>query len=258
MADPRIRAALFDVLEQNRPRQGNEGNLQSGLVLGEAARALGIRRDRQAEQDLLTEWQNLFRIGYLAWGHNLDNPNPPFCHFTERGVAVLEHVQRDPANPQGYLAHLARVAEISPIAMSYLTEALDCYVAGLHKAGAVLLGGAVERLAADVRDAVAQRAQRLNEKVPEALNDWRIKRVLDALKAFFDQQKQQFAGELRERYEAYWPAFTQQIRAIRNDVGHPSSIEPITADAVHAAFLVFPEVAGVADALIRWTRAVED
>ncbi|MBQ4853600.1 hypothetical protein IMW82_02770 [Rhodanobacter sp. B2A1Ga4] len=258
MADPRIRAALLDVLEQNRPRPGSEGNLQSNQVLSETAKALGIRRDHQAEQALLTEWNELFRTGYLAWGHDLNNPNPPFCHFTERGVAVLEHAQRDPANPQGYLAHLARVAEISPIAMSYLTEALDCYVAGLHKAGAVLLGGAAERLAADVRDAVVHRAQRLNEKAPEALNDWRIKRVLDALKAFFDQQKQLFAGELKERYEAYWPAFTQHIRAIRNDAGHPSSIEPITADAVHAAFLVFPEVANVAGALVRWARAVED
>jgi hypothetical protein len=68
MADPRICAALLDVLEQNRPRQGNEGNLQPGLILGEAARALGIRRDQQAEQDLLTEWQDLFRTGYLAKG----------------------------------------------------------------------------------------------------------------------------------------------------------------------------------------------
>lgn len=255
MADPKTRAVLLDVLARNRPNLRDNGNLQAGTVLREAAGALGIRRDEDQERFLLTEWQELFRTGYLAWGHNLDNPNPPFCHFTERGERAKEGAQRDPANPDGYLAQLAQVATIGPIGWSYLTEALDCYVGGMCKAAAVLLGGANERLAVDVRDAVLAFHQRHETKAPDALIDWRIKRVLDALKAFFDREKPRLPGELKERYEAYWPAFTQQIRTIRNDAGHPSSIDPISAEAVHAAFLVFPEVAGVSTGLIEWCEA---
>lgn len=252
MADPKIRAVLLDVLARQRPQSPTDGSLQSSTILRETADVLGIRRDEVKEQSLLTEWQELFRTGYLAWGANLSNPDPPFCHFTDRGERAMEGAQRDPANPEGFLVHLARIATISPICRSYLTEALDCYVGGMHKAAAVLLGGANERLAVDVRDAVLAFHQRRETKAPEALIDWRIKRVLDALRTFFDREKMKFTGELKERYEAYWPAFTQQIRTIRNDAGHPSSIDPITAEAVHAAFLVFPEVARVSTGLIAW------
>jgi hypothetical protein len=40
------------------------------------------------------------------------------------------------------LAHLASVAPLNDVAMSCLTEGLDCYVARLFKAAAVMVGGA--------------------------------------------------------------------------------------------------------------------
>lgn len=58
--------------------------------------------------------------------------------------------------------------------------------------------------------------------------------------------------ELRERYEVYWSAFAGQIRTVRNDAGHPVSIDPVTADTVHASLLIFPELAGLASALWNW------
>jgi len=77
---------------------------------------------------------------------------------------------------------------------------------------------------------------------------------LDGLRAFFEREKRGLLPQLRERFEAYWPAFTLQIRSIRNEVGHPVSIEPITPESVHAAFLVFPEVASVSSGLMDWLR----
>lgn len=56
------------------------GYAQEGFVLAEAAKKLGVRQNLSAEQDILTEWQNLFREGNLAWGYNLDNPSAPFFH----------------------------------------------------------------------------------------------------------------------------------------------------------------------------------
>jgi hypothetical protein len=252
LANHSIRDTLLEVLEKQKPRPGSNGNLQSASVLRETAEVLGMRRDEMAEQQLLTEWHELFRTGFLAWGHNLDNPNPPFCHFTEHGKKALEIGRRDPSNPGGYLAHLRGMASLSPIAESYLSEGLACYVGGLHKAAAVMVGGASERLVLDVRDRVVELMDKSTTNVPEALKDWRIKKVLDALRSYFDQRKKVFPRELKDAYEAYWPAFTQQIRAVRNDAGHPSSIDPITADTVHAALLVFPEIAKVACGLIEW------
>jgi hypothetical protein len=59
---------------------------------------------------------------------------------------------------------------------------------------------------------------------------------------------------LLENFEAYWNAFTQQIRATRNEAGHPISIDPVTSDAVHASLLIFPELAKLADGLQLWVK----
>jgi hypothetical protein len=77
------------------------------------------------DQALLTFFYDLFRNGYLSWGLNLNNPDPPWCHLTSQGRAALTHFSRDPANPDGYLAYLASVATLSPLAKSYIEEALQ-------------------------------------------------------------------------------------------------------------------------------------
>jgi hypothetical protein len=64
--------------------------MQSNGVLRAAAERLRVVRDTDQEWTLLTEWQELFRTGYMAWGLNLANPDPPFCHPTERGQQAIE------------------------------------------------------------------------------------------------------------------------------------------------------------------------
>ena len=88
--------------------------------------------------------------------------------------------------------------------------------------------------------------------VPANLQNWKIKPVLDALQTELDAQKRHMPKSLAEVFQPYWPAFTQQIRTVRNDVGHPNSIDPVTPDTVHAALLVFPEVAKLATQLVNW------
>lgn len=57
---------------------------------------------------------------------------------------------------------------------------------------------------------------------------------------------------LAESFEQYWPAFTGQIRNVRNDAGHPKSIEPVTYETVQASLLIFPELARLIQNLITW------
>jgi len=75
---------------------------------------------------------------------------------------------------------------------------------------------------------------------------------LDAIKKELDPHTRNMPNPLNEAYEAYWSAFIQQIRTTRNDAGHPSSIEPVTEDSVHASLLIFPELVKLAYDLMDW------
>lgn len=241
-----IRETILTIIKE----QSSKNALQAGTILDEAGRRLkGVD-----EESILTQWYDLFRSGYLSWGFNLCNPGPPWCHLTERGQSSLERFSRDPGNPAGYLRHLYSTASLNPIAKSYLEEGLECYVSSFYKSAAVMIGAASESLVLHLRELVIAKLDSLSLAYPKDLKDWRIKKIIDALKSYFDGEKKSFETQLREEYEAYWTAFTQQIRATRNEVGHPTSVEPITGDTVHASFLIFPELARLENKLRIWVE----
>jgi hypothetical protein len=180
-------------------------NLQSGTVLREASVELGIRGNHVLEQALLTQFHELFRTGYLAWGVDLSNPDPRFFHLTEQGLKTLAQLSADPGNPRGYLSRLDAIAAVNPIARSYLEEGLHCYVADHYKASAVMIGAAAESVVLELRDAVVARLQALDQDIPRELLDWRIGRILHGLKSIFDR-KLGPSQSLKSEYEAYWSA----------------------------------------------------
>jgi hypothetical protein len=213
---------------------------------------LGIRGNHAMEEALLTAFHELFRTGYLAWGFNLSNPSPPFCHVTEQGLKTLAGLSGDPGNPNGYLARVDAIGPVNSIARSYLEEAVHCYVADLTKASAVMVGAAAESVVLELRDTVEAKLNELKKTPPKDLSDWRIARVLHALKVVFNGCN--LPPELKAAYEAYWTAVTQQIRAVRNEAGHPSSVAPITTDTVHASLLIFPDLLKLAGSLRDWVK----
>jgi hypothetical protein len=146
------------------------------------------------------------------------------------------------------------MATLEAVAMSYLTEGLECYVAGLYKAAAVMVGSAAESVILDLRHITVQKLKSIGKSIPKSLEDWKIKTVSGGLRTFFEGHKAEMKRELREPFEAYWSAFPQQIRAVRNDAGHPTSVDPVTSDAVHASLLIFPELASLAGGLSRWVE----
>jgi len=248
-----IREALLAEIDAQDPKgRPMFQELQQGSILDAVGRRLCGNRDQNLERAVLTQWQDLFRTGLLAWGLNLSNPSPPFFHLTERGRNALANLARDPSNPAGYLRHLAAVATLDPITKSYLAEGLDCYVDGRFKASAVMIGCAAESTILSLRHLTVQKLTTLAKPVPPNLNDWRIKTISDALRLFFDGHSGSFSRELREPFQAYWAAFAQQIRAARNDAGHPTSVDPVTPDTVHASLLIYPELAKLASCLSLW------
>lgn len=247
-----VREMLLTIIQERSPKDQFDAGLQAGSILDDAGRRLAGTDQKL----ILTQWYDLFRTGYLSWGINLSNPNPPWCHLTDRGQSALERISRDPGNPAGYLRHLYSMAELNPVAKSYLEEGLECYVSSFYKSAAVMIGAASESLVLDLKEFVIAKLGSLSRPYPKDLNDWRIKKIIDALKSYFDGEKKGFETQLREEYEAYWMAFTQQIRATRNEAGHPTSVEPITGDAVHASFLIFPELAKLENKLRKWVEDI--
>lgn len=249
-----IRNTLLTVIEEQSPKGPTDATLQTNSVLGETSNRLNARSNHEIEEAILTQWHDLFRTGYLAWGYNLANPNPPFFHLTSQGRNALASVGRDPANPEGYLKYLYSVSQLNSISKSYLEEGLNCYVSALYKSAAVMVGAASEALINELRDTVRSRLGKSKQKIPKNLSTWRAKETLLGLKAVFEDKGRKMPYSLKEEYESYWPAFTQQIRAARNEAGHPQSIEPIKQETVHASLLIFPELAKLSKNLLQWAE----
>ncbi len=243
-----MRSVLLTVIGEG----DGPGTLQSRSVLNTAANRLQILEDRQAQQCLMTFFHDLFRTGHLAWGYDVTNAGPPFFHITEQGRKALEHLSRDPMNPDGYLAYLSKQCNLGPIPLSYITEAVSTYNADCIKAAAVMVGCAAEAITIELRGKLVAKLTALSAAVPAKLSGWKVSEVLTSIGCVLDSKKSAMPQLLKESYEAFWLAFTGQIRLARNDAGHPKSIAPVTHETVHGSLLIFPEYAKLAGELGTW------
>jgi hypothetical protein len=114
-----------------------------------------------------------------------------------------------------------------------------------------MLGCAAESMVLELRDAVVAKFTVTGRLVPPGTTDWRIKLVADAVFGLLLQNSAAMPRALRDSFQSYWPAFLQQIRAARNDAGHPTGVDPVTFEKAHASLLIFPE-------LSEWLVSVRD
>ena len=242
-----LRQTLLSVVEKYS--RSSPSSFQSQSILQEAAELLHIERNLQAEQALLTYWHDLLRSGYIAWGYDLSNQNPPHCHLTENGRQLLAHFSRDPMNPDGYLSYLKSKVTLDSVALLYIEEALKTYSASCYRAAAVMVGCAAETLVVKLRDTLVANLNQSGQPITSGLNDWHIKRVIEAIGAELTNKKSQMAQTLREAFEAHWSSFVGQIRMARNDAGHPSNTVATSYETAYAALLIFPELAKLAGEL---------
>ncbi len=249
-----IRQAMLEVISQLEPRSATDSSLQQGTVFVQLKDRFGRHNGSEFERLVLEEWYRLFNTGYLSWGHDFSNPSPPFCHVTRQGKVALESLSRDPANPAGYRAYLQSKAKLNDVAASYLEEGLNCYVGGHFKASAVMLGAAAESIVLGVRDRLVQRLTDIGQPIPNKLTDWRIKTVLDEFQCFVETKRAMLPRSLKDEFFSFWPAFTQHIRAARNEAGHPANVDPVSPETAHASFLMFPLLACLSEQMERWIQ----
>lgn len=211
--------------------------------------------DADDQQALLTYFGDMFRVGYFAWGMDINNPDPPWFHFTDKGRRALQYLSRDPMNPDGYLAYLLKNAALNATALSYIKEALLCYNNDCIKAAAVMIGATAESMLLELRDILIAEMEKQDESIPRALRDWR-KAFCDEMTRILMQkcQDKKLTGDLREHFEMHWSSLIGQIRLSRNDAGHPSNPAPVTEEQVHASLLIFPELAFLCEDLSQWIQ----
>lgn len=245
-----MRRVLLEVSGDKYAR--GSGHSQVRQILEEAALQLDIRDDTENEQALLTAWGDLFRVGLLAWGYDLSNPDPPFVHLTETGRRIMENLSRDPYNPEGYIANIRPILSAQPIAESYITEAVRTFQTGYFKAAAVMAGAAAEALVLNLRDALVQKMSESGHPVPSNLNSWKVKTVRDAIKLSLEPKRHDMGNALYERFSSYWQSISEQIRLARNDAGHPANLDSVTQDRVYASLVLFPDLAVLVRDLKNW------
>ncbi len=230
------------------------GSLQNRSVLESVCRQLGLNNSDE-QQPVLTVFHDLFRTGHLAWGFDANNVGPPFFHVTEQGRNALRHLSRDPMNPDGYLAYLDTHVTLGPIAESYINEAIRTFNADCYKATAVMTGCAAESVTLELRDALVSKMQSLLQPPPPPMLGWQMAPVVRSITATLDAKRSIMPQPLKEAYDAFWLGFTGQIRMARNDAGHPTSIDPVSYETVHASLLIFPEQARLTSDLAVWVMA---
>lgn len=205
---------------------------------------------------IVDEFYELIRSGIICPGYNIDSPTLPWYHLTERGQKSVADISRDPSNPFGYLENLNRISKIDAICLSYVREALSTYNNTCYKACAVMIGAACELLIFQLRDQIIAFKKLRGQKPSKRLSDWKPNTVLQAIKLELNENSLGMEYGLRLRYEKFWNPFTHQITSQRNDAGHPASLEPVTAEAVHASLLIFPELVKLSEDLNKLFRKV--
>lgn len=218
-------------------------------LLEQVRRVLGVPVQ---DHELLGGLQDLVHGGFLGWGQDIRNLSLDRVHVTSLGANNAMNRSRDPSNPSGYLNYIDTEVPSGTVARSYIEEALQTYIHRCYKGSAVLVGCACEALILDLRAALIARMRELGITVPTNVTHQKVKTYRDAMAKVFEDRKASMTTNLRERVGANWTGFTEPVRRLRNDAGHPNSIEPVTPEDVHAALLLFPEFARLARDLRDW------
>jgi hypothetical protein len=179
----------------------------------------------------------------LIPGLNDSNQGWPFLRLTEYGQRCVHEDRVLPHDPEGFIRDFCgEVPNADPTIIEYLTEALQCYIRGLYRAGAVMLGGAsekavlllIESYANSIGDPGAK--QRFESDVQRTQSIFRkyeiFERQLTAVKPRMPRQ-------VTENVDSLLRGVFDLIRSSRNDAGHPASGTPVDRDIVYSHLRLF-------------------
>ena len=188
----------------------------------------------------------------------LDDPNStlPFIRLTEYGKRCVEEDRVLPHDPDGYLREFhTSLPGADATIVEYLTESLQCYIHGLHKASAVMLGAASEQAillltnscADSIEDVAAKEG--FKSDVDRAPSMFRKYEVFDRR---FSTVRNRIPRELTNNVDSLLRGVFDLIRNSRNDAGHPASGADVNRDAIYSHLKLFTPYCQRIYALIGW------
>jgi hypothetical protein len=165
--------------------------------------------------------------GILVPGCDDNNKTLPFIRLTEYGRRCVAENKILPHDPDGYLREFQHtVPSADPAIVEYVTEALQCFIHGLNRSAAIMLGGASEKAILLLIDSYAASLTDPNKKSTmsnQLAKAPSIFRKYEVFEKQFPSFKQRLPRELDENVDSLLRGVFDLIRNSRNDSGHPTS-----------------------------------
>ncbi len=238
------------------------GNLRAEAEGLDHTRAFGSGRQilDRGDQSLILEviW-SLIVQGILVPGLDDANQSWPFLRLSEYGRRCVEEDHLLPHDPDGFLQEFHQaVPDADPVIVDYLTESLQCFIHGLNRAAAVMLGGASEQ-------AILLLVKGFANSFADATKRKRFESDIQKSQSIFrsfEHFEKQFAlikgclpKNLTDNIDSLLRGIFDLIRNSRNDAGHPASGTLVDRDVVYSHLRLFiPYCTRIYD-LIGWFEA---
>ena len=211
----------------------------------------------EPEKSLIMEivWSLIIQ-GMLIPGLNDSNQGWPFLRLTAYGERCVQEDRILPHDPEGFMEDFrGEISNVDPTISEYLTESLQCYIHGLYRAAAVMLGGAsekavlllIESCANSISDPSAR--QRFESDIQRAQS---IFRKYELFERQLTVVRPRMPRSLTENVDSLLRGVFDLIRSSRNDAGHPASGTPTDRDLVYSHLRLFTPYCKRIDDLIGW------
>jgi hypothetical protein len=197
--------------------------------------------------------------GILVPGLDDGNQGWPFLRLTEYGRQCVQNERILPHDPDGYLREFHRtIPSADAVITEYLTESLQCYIHGLHRASAIMLGGAseqavlllIESHGRSIED--LKKRERFESEVRRAPTVFRKYELFDKrVSGLLDHMPK----ALTENLDSLLRGVFDLIRGSRNDAGHPAGGVSVDRDSVFSHLRLFIPYCHRIYILIEWFSA---
>jgi hypothetical protein len=209
------------------------------------------------DQALLTEviW-SLIVQGVLVPGLDDSNQGWPFLRLTEYGRQCVAEERFLPHDPDGYLREFrGSIPGVDSTVIEYVTESLQCYLHGLNKAAAVMLGGASEQTVLLLFDSYTDSIASPTSKQQFQMNMEKARTIFRKFELFnarLAASKPNMPKNLTENLDSLLRGVFDLIRNSRNDAGHPAIGGQINRDVVYSHLRLFVPYCQRIYSLISW------
>lgn len=188
-------------------------------------------------------------------GSGAGSPQLPFFQVTEWGKRCLASGEFTPYDSGKYIERLkAKVPQIEPTVILYLTESLTGFRGASYLGSAVMLGVSAETLLLSLREAVytALDTPAKQAKFAADTKGRPAKRIYDEIRKRLDPIMQKISNDLgKEDITAELTGIFDMIRKTRNEAGHPTG-RKVEREEAFALLQLFPLYCDAGYAVIQW------